>query len=404
MARAKALPDELLTRGIEDITVRQDLEKKLKSGQKLRIKHGVDPTTADLHIGYAVTYWKLRAFQELGHTVVFLIGDFTARFGDPDKSQQRPMRTKAEVDQAAESYLDQIKDILDLKKTEIRRNSEWYDSMSAEELIRLTSNFSVAQLLERDKFIERRDAGAPIGYHEPIYPILQGYDSVMLKSDLTVVGSDQLFNELMARPLQERAGQRPQDVMTMSLLIGTDGDRKMSQSLGNTIGITDAPEDQFGKVMRIDDGLIGHYFELATRVPTAKIQQILAAMTSGELPPREAKLLLASEVVTLYHGKRAARRAHDEFIQVFSRRELPSAITEHHVTVDQYRLDQLLVDLALAPSRAAAQRLVIAGAIRIDGAVVGDWRAEIALHDGMIVQAGKRHFRKIRRLDTHDAQ
>lgn len=397
MATSRHIPPGLLDRGVEKIEVRASLERKLRSGTKLRIKHGIDPTTNRLHIGYSVVYWKLREFQDLGHTIIFLIGDFTARFGDPtDKSQTRQMRSKREVEKLADAYLDQVGKILDLKKTEIRRNSEWYDTMTAEELLNLASQFTVAQMLERDMFVTRTEEGRPIGLHEPLYPVLQGYDSVMLKSDLTIVGTDQLFNELAARSLQERAGQRPQDIMAMSLLIGTDGKAKMSQSLSNDIGITDPPNEQFGRVMRIPDGLIMHYFELATRVGEKERARIARELKSGHLAPRDAKLRLAREIVGLYHGTAAARTAEAEFIKVFSRKEVPDKLDEQVFSVPTHRLDTLLCELKLVSSRSAAQRLITSGAVRIDGAVMGDWRAEVALHDGMIVQVGKRAFRKIR--------
>jgi tyrosyl-tRNA synthetase len=399
MSSEHALPPELLTRGVQDIVVRKSFEAKLRSGKKLRIKHGVDPTTNTLHIGYGVVYWKLRQLQELGHTIVFLIGDFTARFGDPtDKLESRQMRTKAEVHQAASAYLDQLKHILDLEKTEIRYNGQWYDQMSAEELIRLLSQFSVAQVLERDMFAERQRLGTHIGLHEPIYPVLQGYDSVELKSDLTVVGSDQLFNELMARPLQERAGQAPQDVMTMSLLVGTDGKRKMSQSLHNEIGLQDPPADQFGKIMRIPDDVIVHYFELATQVSNEELTAITQSMRTNELSPRDAKMRLARTIVTMYHGASAAREAEADFIRVFRDRSLPSDIVTSQLPEGSYRLDDLLLALELTSSRTAAQRSILAGSVHIDEAVVNDWKTIVKLEKPHIIQFGKRVFRRVEKL------
>lgn len=396
MAQVPTFPHELLTRGVEEIVVKDSLSRKLRSGRKLRIKHGVDPTNNQLHIGYAVTYWKLRQFQELGHTIVFLVGDFTGRFGDPtEKMTVRTLRDKAEVQAAAAGYLDQIKGILDLTKTEVRYNSEWYDKMSAEELLRLMSNFTTSQMFERDMFVRRQQEGLEIGLHEPVYPVLQGYDSVMLKSDVTVIGTDQLFNELQARPLQERAGQEPQDVLATSLLIGTDGKRKMSQSYGNTIGICESAGEQFGKVMRIDDGLISHYFTLATHRPRREVEQALAALQAGELAPREAKLDLATEIVALYHGAAAATKARDEFVRVFSRRELPTNIPAYRPKKQPMRVDDLLVALELASSRAAAQRLVAGGGVKIDGAMITDPLTPRQWAPGQILSVGKRHFWKI---------
>lgn len=389
--------NDLLTRGVEQITLRDHLLELLESGQKLRIKHGVDPTSQDLHLGHAVIYWKLRKFQDLGHTVIFLIGDFTARFGDPtDKSEQRSMRSKAEVQEAARLYLEQVSLILDLEKTEVRSNSEWYDVMSAEELLRLASQFTVAQMLERDMFEKRLAAGKVIGLHEPLYPVLQGYDSVKLESDLTIVGSDQLFNELSARPLQEKAGQTPQDVMTLTLLVGTDGKRKMSQSLHNEISLSAPANEQYGRVMSIPDEAMSQYFRLATRLPIAEIEEMEAGLRSQKLHPKVLKHRLAREIVTLYHGVDAAHEAQQYFENVFQKKEIPDSVPEQTPRATRQRLDHLLVELELADSASAAQRLVESGAVRLDGAVMGDWHAEITLHDGMIVQVGKRHFRKIR--------
>jgi tyrosyl-tRNA synthetase len=398
MASTAALPPELLTRGVQDIVVRKSLEAKLTSGEKLRIKHGVDPTNTHLHIGYAVTYWKLRQFQELGHTIIFLIGDFTGRFGDPtEKLTTRTLRDKSEVEAAAAGYLDQLKGILDLKKTEVRRNSEWYDKMSAEDLLRLMSQVTVSQMLERDMFALRQKSGVEIGLHEPVYPLLQGYDSVMLESDLTVVGSDQLFNELQARPLQTRAGQQPQDVMTTSLLVGTDGKRKMSQSYGNTINIADSPNEQFGKVMRLPDESIIHYFELATLITNQELEKIRKAIAIGEFGSREAKMRLGREIVTLYHGAGAAQAAEREFVNVFQKKQAPSDILEIKLPHNHYRLDDLLLATKAAASRSDAQRKISSASVTLDGQTLIDWKTEIKLgSDLKLVQVGKRFFIQVR--------
>ncbi|MEK7460949.1 MAG: tyrosine--tRNA ligase [Patescibacteria group bacterium] len=397
MGHVRSLPSELLMRGVQDIVVRESFEAKLRSGKKLRIKHGVDPTTDRLHIGHGTIYWKLRQFQELGHVIVFLIGDFTARFGDPDKLVSREMQSKDQTDAKAATYLDQIKGILDLSKTEIRRNSEWYDKMSAEDLIRLVSNFSVAQLLERDMFVKRQKDGVEIGYHEPIYPVLQGYDSVMLNSDLTVIGTDQFFNEMMARPLQERARQTSQDIMTLSLLLGTDG-RKMSKTFPNSIAILDTPEDKFGKVMRIPDELIGHYFELATQVSNKELAEITQSIKTGELLPRDAKMRLARTIVAMYHGTAVASTAEEAFIRIFRDRALPSEIVTSQLPNISYRLDDLLIALKFVSSRAAAQRSIGAGSVHIDEAVVTDWKIIVTLNQSHIIQYGKRLFRRIEKV------
>lgn len=397
---AKATEDKiktLLTRGVEEVIKKDSLEKKLRTGRKLRVKHGVDPTTKDLHLGYAVAYWKLREFQEMGHQIVFLIGDFTARFGDPtDELKARKMRTKEQVREMAEDYLNQLGRILDIKKTEVRYNGEWYDKMSAEELLRLASHFTQAGMLERDMFQERIKQKQGIGLHEPIYPVLQAYDSVMLKSDLTVCSTDQIFNEMRARDLQQDFGQPPQDILATKLLIGLDGKRKMSQSLGNYIGLTEPPQEQYGKIMSIPDELILHYFELCARLSQKEIAEIQKEMDSGQMNPRDAKARLAGEITALYHGKAAAKKAEKEFDAIFKNKQLPSEMPEIIITNKIIPLLDLLVKTKLAPSKAEAKRLIEQGGVKIDNEIIRDWKAEIQIKDGMIAQAGKRRFIRIK--------
>ena len=385
---------EILSRGVTEIAVRKDLEKKLASGQKLRVKHGVDPTTDTLHLGYSAVYLKFRDLQELGHTVVFLMGTFTARFGDPtDKGEQRTMRTKEQVETAAKTYVDQIRHILDFDRIEIRSNSEWYDPMSAEELLRLMSRFTVSRMLERDMFAKRIKAKKEIGLHEPVYPVLQGYDSVMLKSDLTVVGSDQLFNELQARKLQEDAEQTPQDIIAMELLLGTDGKRKMSQSLGNDIPMLGDPNDQYGKLMSIPDALLEKYLTLLTRIPMAEIRAMLADMKRGKANPRDVKMRLAREVVAIHHGSEAAGKAEAQFVQVFQKRLQPVNAPAHHVRSKTISVLDALVATKLASSRSDAHRLIAHGGVRIDGKPVTDAKATITLgKNGALLQKGKHQF------------
>lgn len=365
---------QLLTRGVEGIIVKENLEKRLRKGEKLRVKHGVDPTTRDLHIGYAVVYWKLRDFQDLGHKIVFLIGNFTARFGDPtDEAKTREMRKKSEVEALAKNYLKQLSKILDLDKVEVRYNGEWYDKWSWEQGLCFMSKFSVARVLERDMFQERIKKGKEIQYHEPVYPMLQGYDSVELKSDVTVIGSDQKFNELQARPLQQEAGQTPQDLVIVPLLLGTGGKRKMSQSLGNYIGINEPPEEQYGKTMSIPDKLLKHYFELATRLSQQEIEEILRQ------EPRDAKARLAREIVSLYHGEKAAEKAEQEFNKVFRDKKIPSKIPE--LKTASKDLVEILVQTKLASSKADAKRLIKQGAVK---------------KRGDVLQVGKRGFVRIK--------
>jgi tyrosyl-tRNA synthetase len=394
MATKKQI-DELLTSGVAEIIIEKDLRQKLASGRKLRVKHGVDPTSKDLHLGHAVVYWKLREFQDLGHTIVFLIGGFTARFGDPtDKAEVRKMKTKEDAEKMAEDYINQVGKILDLKKTEIRSNSEWYDKMSAEQLLHLMSEFTVARMLERDMFQERIKNQKDIGLHEINYPVLQGYDSVQLESDVTVIGTDQKFNELQARPLQKSAGQTPQDVITVPLLVGTDGKEKMSQSLGNQIGILDTPDQKFGKVMSIPDEIIINYYELAARASQQKIATVKKRLEEGE-NPRNLKLELAFDIVALYHGKSEAQRAQAEFVRVFADKEKPTDIPEIKIDQPEINLVDLLVKADLATSKSEARRLVEQKAVKVNDEVKDNWKQQIEIIPGMILQAGKRRFVKL---------
>lgn len=387
--------DEVLDRAVEDIIVRQDLEKKLQSGKILRVKHGVDPTTKDLHLGHAVAYWKMKQLQDMGHQIVFLIGDFTGRFGDPtEKLSDRKLRPKQEVKELAEKYLKQVGKILDLDKTEVRYNSDWYDKMSAEELLKLMSSFTVMRMLERDMFQQRIKRGLDIRLHDPVYPVLQGYDSVILKSDMTVCGSDQIFNELRGRDLQTEFKQKPQDILAVQLLPGTDGHQKMSQSLGNEIGLDDEPNEKYGKIMSIPDNLITVYFKLTTLVPLKEIDSIAKDLQSQSVNPRDIKARLAKEVVTLYHGQDEAKKAAKEFDQIFKDKGRPSKIEEKKVSSSNV-LD-VLVETKLASSKSEAKRLIEQGGIKIDNQIVKDWRKTITIKDNMIIQAGKRKFIKLK--------
>lgn len=384
---------ELLTRGVADVIVREDLEKKLKAKKKLRIKHGVDPTTSDLHLGYAVIYEKLRRFQELGHTIVFLIGGFTGRFGDPtDKNETRKMRDKADVDTLAKNYLKQLGKILDLSKVEVRNNADWYDKMSAEDLLRIMSEFSVAQMLERDMFQNRIKDGKRIGLHEIVYPVLQGYDSVELKSDLTVIGTDQIFNELQARVCQGSRSMPLQDLIAMRILVGLDGKQKMSQSLGNYIAFNDAPDEMYGKIMSIPDSLIFEYFELVTRLPMAEIQELKAEMESGK-NPRDYKMRLGREIVSIYHGKEAVKSAEAAFINQFQKKEIPDDIPVKKLKGEQKVMD-VMVNEKMCGSKSEARHLIEGGGVKIDGEKVSDINAVLPQSD-LVLQVGKRKFLKV---------
>lgn len=386
--------DELLTKGVEEIVVKKSLEEKIRSGQKLRIKHGVDPTSPDLHIGYAVVYHKLREFQEAGHQIVFLIGDFTARFGDPtDKEKSRTMKDAKAVRKMSEKYIEQVGKILDIKKTEIRYNSEWYDKMSAEELLKLVSSFTVARLLERDMFAKRMKEKKEIQAHEIIYPILQGWDSVMLKSDLTVIGTDQKFNELQGRKLQEEVGQRPQDIMSVPLLVGTDGKIKMSQSLGNYISLNDSAKDMFGKVMSIPDNVVVNYAELAARMDKEELENIKTMMKEKA---RDAKAMVAKTIVELYY-KGKGGEAEAEFNRVFKDKQDPFDMPEIVMgKKGPIKLVDIICDNKLADSKSEAKRLIVQGGVKVDKVKISDIDEEIKVHDGMVLQVGKHKFVKIK--------
>jgi tyrosyl-tRNA synthetase len=376
---------DLLIRGVADLIVRKDLEKLLASGKKLRIKHGVDPTKPDLHLGHAVIYRKLRQFQDLGHTVIFLVGDFTARFGDPtDKAKSRTLRTKAAVEEAAKSYIEQVGRILDKKKLEVRRNSEWYEDMKAEELLRIMSNFTVARMLERDMFTKRMKAGETIGLHEPVYPVLQAYDSVMLKSDLTVIGTDQTFNELQARPLQEFFGQKPQQVMSMQILVGTDGKEKMSKTLGNAIRLLDAPEEMFGKIMSLPDSAMPSYAELLTTLDSKEFFE--------PKDPRAAKAELAEAIVKEFHEDAAARAAAKYFEKVITMKEAPEQIPEVPFKVGQ-SVSQVLAKV-FASSTSAMRSTIEQGGISFEGNALKNPNEPAK---SGVYKKGKRHYVRLKK-------
>jgi len=388
--------EEFFSRGVEKVIKKEDLIKKLKSGKKLRVKHGIDPTTKDLHIGHSAVYLKLKELQEMGHKIVFLIGDFTGRFGDPSQRlETRKLRTKKEVRALAKNYLRQVAKILDLKKTEIRYNSEWYDKMSAEEILRLMSYFTVLRMLERDMFQKRIKKGLEIRLHEPVYPVLQAYDSVMLKSDLTVCGTDQLFNEIKGRDLQEKFSQVGQDIVTTKILIGLDGKEKMSQSLGNYVGIEEKPQNQYGKIMSIPDNLILDYFELITRISLNEIKKFKEDLKKGKINPRDLKARLAKEVVGFYYSRKAALDAEKEFERVFREKKLPGKIPEHKIREKELPILDLLIRIKLVSSKSEAKRLILQTGVKIDGKVQKDWKKVVKIKKGMVIQKGKRRFAKL---------
>lgn len=387
--------EEILSRGVTNIVERSHLAKVLKEGKKLRIKFGIDPTGPNIHIGHAITYWKLRELQDLGHKIVLIIGDFTAQIGDPsDKESERQPLTGKEIKENEKGYLDQIGSILDLKKCEIRNNSEWHAKGTKQELIEEAMNFTVNQMAQRDNFAKRLEADKPVGLHEFLYPLLQGMDSVAVKSDIELGGNDQYFNLLAGRTLQKRYGQEPQDVMTFDLIEGTDG-RKMSKSYDNAIYLLDSPNDKFGKCMSIKDELIVKYMTLVTDMELSEILKIEKKLADG-MNPRDAKVILAKALVSRYHGEKAADEAEKAFTQVFSKNEMPDDIAEIEVLNKNWPLAELLEFTGLTTSKSESKRLIEQGGVRVDGAVIGDRDAVIRPCPGMVLQVGKRKFIKIK--------
>lgn len=388
------IPDGLLDRGIHDVIPRAELLKELLGGKKLRIKFGVDVTSPDLHIGHAVPLRKLREFQDLGHTIILVIGDYTTKIGDPSgKSKTRPMLDDKEIAANVKTYLDQVGLILNVKKAEIRYNSEWLGKLDFSDLIKLASNISVAQLIERDDFSKRLADGSEIALHEFMYPLMVAYDSVALKADVEFGGTDQLFNLLAGRNLQKKLGQKPQAVITAPLLVGLDGVQKMSKSLGNYIGLIDEPADMFGKVMSIQDSLIGPYFELCTDVPLSQITAVVQDIANGA-NPRDTKASLAREIVRIYHGEEAAEAAEQAFNDQFRDKKAPTDIPEHKAKKGA-ELAYVLVESGLVSSKSELRRLIMQAGVKINNQTVTP-EDEVKLQDGDTIQVGKRRFIKLR--------
>ncbi len=391
-----------LKKGAVDLIREEDLRKKLenaaKTGKPLLVKYGADPTAPDIHLGHTVVIRKLKAFQELGHTIIFLIGDFTGMIGDPSgKSTTRPMLTRKEIAANAETYETQIFKLLDPQKTEIRFNSEWMNRFGAADFIRLSSRVTVKQILERDDFEKRMTEEKPISLHELLYPLVQGYDSVALESDVELGGTDQKFNMLVGRNLQREYAQEPQIVITTPLLEGLDGVQKMSKSLGNYIGIADAPNEMFGKIMSISDDLMWRYFELLTDLNAKEIFALKTKCESGEENPRNAKVELAKSIIRDFHSVSEANEAEEEFNRRFVKKEIPDDIEETSVGSQTYKLADLLLQTNLAASKGEARRLIEQGGVKIDGEKVSNAQTEIELNAGesFMIQVGKRKFLRV---------
>lgn len=392
---------EVLERGVEEVIVREELEKKLQSGKKLRVKLGIDPTAPDLHLGHLVPLRKLRAFQELGHTVVLIMGDFTAMIGDPTgRSELRKPLTREQTRANAKDYLKEASRVLDVKNNiEIHYNSEWLDTRGVPGLLELASKISVQRAIEREDFRKRMAEDHEVSILETLYPLLQGYDSVAIRADVELGGTDQKFNLLMGRRIQRKYDQPEQHVMTLPLVEGTDGVRKMSKSYGNYIAIKDEPANMYGKVMSIPDQLILKYFVTFTGKPLSEIQKLMEVWEKerANFPARDLKMELARDVVTLCHDEAQAQGAEEEFTKVFQRREKPEDMKEHHIKEPSIGICELMVEVGFATSKSEARRLVEGGGVRINDAAVSDPKAVVKLSKkAQILNVGKRHFVKVR--------
>ena len=389
----------VIRRGVAEIVPEEELKDKLfraiKENRPLRIKLGLDPTAPDIHLGHTVVLNKLRQFQDLGHEVHLIIGDFTGRIGDPSgKSETRKQLTEEEVISNAATYQEQIFKVLDAERTIIHFNSKWLMPLNLVDVLNLAGKYTVARMLERDDFSKRYKEGMPIGIHEFMYPLMQGYDSVELRSDVELGGTDQKFNLLVGRNLQREYGMEPQVALTMPILEGTDGVQKMSKSLGNYIGVNDEAYEMFGKTMSIPDTLIIRYFELLTRVSLQELRELEQAMDSGKLNPRDAKMRLAQEIISMYHSIEEARQAQEKFELVFSRRDIPDDIPELLVEAGEVWLPKFMSDHKMVKSTSEGKRMLEQGAIKVNGEKYGN--ENLSLEDGMVIQVGKRKFGKVR--------
>lgn len=388
-----------LKKGVVNLIREEDLRKKLdrseKTGKPLRVKLGLDPTAPDIHLGHTVVIRKLKAFQDLGHTVIFLIGDFTGMIGDPSgKNVTRPPLTREEVNQNAETYKRQMFKLLDPEKTELRFNGEWMDKFDAADFVKLCARTTVKQILERDDFTKRLAEEKPISLHELLYPLIQGYDSVALDADVELGGTDQKFNLLMGRNLQREAGLEPQVILTTPLLEGLDGVNKMSKSLNNYIGIDESADSMFGKVMSISDDLMWKYYELLTDLSPAEISALKTKIEEGE-NPRNLKVELAKLIITDFHSQAAANEAEDAFTRQFVQKEIPDEIDETRIASGSHQLAQLLADTGLAASKGEARRLIEQGGVKLNGEKVSANKDIEVDGEGILIQVGKRKFLRV---------
>lgn len=388
---------ELLTRGVVDVIVKEDLERKLRGKKKLRVKLGIDPSGSDLHLGHMVVVKKLRQFQDLGHKVVLLFGNFTGQIGDPTgKSETRAPKTQKELEKNAQHYLSQVSSVLDVSKVEVVWNADWLAKLSFGDVARLASSFSVAQMMERDMFQDRVTKNLPVYVHEFLYPLMQGYDSVAIKADVELGGTDQTFNLLAGRTIQKDYGQDPQNIVTVPILEGLDGHIKMGKSEGNFIAVNDTPRDMYGKTMSIPDRLIVRYFELATDLSTAELHEVSLALNEGE-NPKNLKMKLARRLVEFYHDKKAALAAEAEFEKIFSAKDVPDAVEDFFVKETSLPVIELLCCAELVDSTSDARRLIKQGGVRVASKRVSALDFEVSIpKDGVLVQVGKRRFLNVR--------
>lgn len=397
---------EIIKRGTVEIVPENELVDKLRRSiqekRPLQIKLGLDPTAPDIHLGHTVVLQKLRQFQELGHQIIIILGDFTGRVGDPSgKSETRKQLSEADVLANAKTYKEQIFKVLDAERTQVRFNSEWLAPLNFADIIKLAACTTVARMLERDDFSKRFRENLPISIHEFFYPLMQGYDSVALQADVELGGNDQKFNLLMGRTLQKEFGQEPQIALTMPILEGLDGVQKMSKSLGNYIGIDESPKDMYGKTMSIADELMLRYFELVTTVTLAELRELEAGWQAGAIHPRDLKMRLAREIVTMYHGAEAAQGAEEEFKNIFQKKELPDEIPQVVVTSADLEegkiwLPKLMVLAGLTASNGEARRLITQGAVTVGDKKITDVNYHVEPVDGLVIKAGKRKFAQVK--------
>lgn len=383
----------LLNKGTVEVIVKEDFEKKLKSGKKLRVKLGIDPSGSDLHLGHMVVIKKLKELQDLGHHIILLFGNFTGQIGDPTgKMEARRPKTQKELEKNAEHYLEQVGKLINIENVEVVWNADWLSSLAFKDVVQLASNFTVAQMLERDMFQDRIKAELPISMHEFLYPLMQGYDSVALKADVELGGTDQTFNLLAGRVLQRAYGQAPQNILTVPILEGLDGKKKMGKSENNYIGINEEPKSMYGKIMSLPDGLILKYFELATNVTFDELKVLKEQLDSG-VNPRDLKMRLAGEVVSLYHDENAAKDAEEEFVNVFRNKQLPDEILEKVFDKKSWNIIDLLVAGKLVSSKSDGRRMIDGGGVRIDSEKVDSIEKEVDLNKkGILLQVGKRKY------------